>query len=813
MTNQDDHLRQINAELDRLVRALSKLRTQLPAPAGTEAYELWEELQKQVRSLKTFARLLQTAATTDRLRREEAEREAWEQKVRRADTAAKLKTREQLLEQIQKSAAWKIVKPIWKLFHRSPKPANIASASDLLFGLDLPKDWKINRDILFIRGWCFSRDGKPIAGIRVRINGKGKLARYGLERSDLAHFFQEHPAARQSGFTIEVKVPRGTSTVQLEAIELGSDWRPFLREDVTRESSGDPNEDDELPSGADKTSERILKLPALSARKAFDLIRSEFQQHALRVDPQDEAVFPAEPPTPFFSVVTPTHNTKPEWLAEAALSLVNQTFSDWEWCIVDDGSDDRETKKLLDLLRTVSHRLRVTASPGKGISAATNHALDCARGDYVCFLDHDDLLHPLALELMRDKLRTGYEAVYSDEDKLDSSGALLEPFFKPEWSPEYFRGVMYVGHLLCVRREIAAKTRFDSTFDGVQDFEFMLRLSESQPKIGHVPRVLYHWRKTPGSIAESTEAKPDIGALQARAVNAHLDRLQLPAHAEPAELPHRLKIVPARREAYRRVSIIIPTRDAPEILGRCLKTIFEKTSYPDFEVVVMDNDTADPAALALMEQHPVRRIPFPGRFNFSRASNDGAAAATGELLLFLNNDTEIVSEDWLQHLAYYAEQADVGAAGALLLYENRTVQHAGIALGMRGTADHTMRGFASDVDGYAGSLACAREVSAVTGACLMMRKSLFLEIGGFNEHFFTAYQDVDLCLRLRERGLRIIYTPGAVVVHHESVSRKSYYDMVDRMLLLDRWEPVIERGDPYYNPNLVLERGDYSVRP
>lgn len=813
MINQDDHLRQINAELDRLGRALSRLRADRSVPTDPRAPEGWEELQKHVRSLKTFARLLETAAATDRLRREEAEREAWDQKVRRADTTAKLKARERLLEQIQKSAAWKIVKPIWKLFHPSPKPVKVAPASDFAFELDLPKQWKTNRDVLFIKGWCFSKTGKQIAGLRARVNSKAKLARYGLERPDLAPFFQEHPEARQSGFTVEVKVPIGTSVLQLEAIEQGSDWRPFLREDVTRESSGDPNEEDERSSGDDKKSERIVKLPSLSARKAFHVIRSEFQQHALRVERQDEAVFPVHPPVPFFSVLTPTHNTKPEWIAEAALSLLNQTFSDWEWCVVDDGSDDRETKKLLDLLRTVSHRLRVADSPGKGISAATNHALARARGDYVCFLDHDDLLHPTALEVMRERLGEGYDVVYSDEDKLeDASGELVEPFFKPDWSPEYFRGVMYVGHLLCVRRELAVRTQFDSAFDGVQDFEFMLRLSESNPRIAHVPRVLYHWRKTPGSIAESAEAKPDIVVLQARAVNAHLGRLQLPARAEPAELPHRLKIIPAKRETNARVSIIIPTRDAPEIFGRCLKSIFEKTSYPDFEVVIIDNDTTDPAALALIEQYPVRRIPFPGRFNFSRANNQGAEAASGELLLFLNNDTEIVSEEWLQHLVYYAEQADVGAVGALLLYENGTVQHAGVALGMRGTADHTMRGFQSDVDGYAGSLVCAREVSAVTGACLMMRKSLFQEIGGFNEHFFTAYQDVDLCLRLRERGLRIIYTPQVVAVHHESVSRKSYYDMVDRMLLLDRWEPVIERGDPYYNRNLVLERGDYSLR-
>ncbi len=226
----------------------------------------------------------------------------------------------------------------------------------------------------------------------------------------------------------------------------------------------------------------------------------------------------------------------------------------------------------------------------------------------------------------------------------------------------------------------------------------------------------------------------------------------------------------------------------------------------------MDNETTDERSLQLMQQYPVRRIPFPNPFNFSRANNQGAIAATGEFLVFLNNDTEIVTEDWLQHLLYYAEQPEVGAVGALLIYEDRTVQHAGVALGMRGTADHTMRGFPIGVDGYAGSLACAREVSAVTAACLMIRKSLFHEIGGFNEHFFTAYQDVDLCLRLRERGLRLICTPRALVVHHESVSRRNYYDMIDRTLLLDQWESMIERGDPYYNPNLNLERGDYSRR-
>jgi GT2 family glycosyltransferase len=773
--------------------------------ATTSRAETFEAVRKHLNALKTFARLLQTDVAQSGMRLEQAEREAWDQKVRRADATAKLKGRERLLEQIQRSVAWKIVKPIWRLFNRSRKQArNATLVSDIAFALDLPKRWETNRDILLIKGWCFSRSGKKIAGIRAKVDRKARLARYGLERLDVAGSFLEYPEARQSGFTVELKVPRGTSIVQLEAIEQGADWQLFFEQTLQGKPNGDTNnEDGETDPRAERLPERILKLPSLPATKAFEFIQTGFRQHALRVSSQ----------RPFISVLTPTHNTRPEWMAEAALSLLNQTYPDWEWCLVDDGSDNRETKKLLELLGTISPRVRMNSSTAKGISAATNQALDLARGEYVCFLDHDDLLHPFALERMHEKLREGYDVVYSDEDKLDdTSGALVEPFFKPDWSPEYFRGVMYVGHLLSLRRDLAASTRFDPSFDGVQDFEFMLRLSETAPLIGHIPEILYHWRKTPGSVAEKTDAKPQIGALQERALNAHLDRVKLPARAEQSTLPHRLKVIPAKRDSYSRVSVIIPTRDAPDVFGRCLKSIFEKSSYPNFEVIVMDNETNDPTALDLMKKYPVRRIPFAGRFNFSRANDQGAAAATGDLLVFLNNDTEVITEDWLEHLAYYAEQPDVGAAGALLAYDDNTVQHAGVALGMRGTADHTMRRFPIDVDGYAGSLVCAREVSAVTGACLMIRKALFEEVGGFNPHFFTAYQDVDLCLRLRARGLRIISTPQALLVHHESVSRQSYYDMIDRMLLLDLWETVIEGGDPYYNRNLDLDRGDYSRR-
>lgn len=729
-----------------------------------------------------------------RARLDDAEHDASEQRVRRADAAARLKDAEEKLSAIERSKVWKAAKPLWKIFHRKRKPQQSLAPDDLIFGIDSPAEWTTGRDILLIRGWCCSRSGRELAGVRVKIGRKSRFARYGLPRPDVLRENAHLPVAARSGFTVEIRVPRGKSRVQLEAIEQGGTWQRFFAHELTGEGIAVANEPE-----PEREKQRLPRLSNIGANRALDLLAPKFRDHHDQIGNAP----------PVFSVITPAFNTAPRWFAEAALTLLDQTFADWEWCVIDDGSTNRETTQFLAELANVSPRLKIQRQSNGGISAATNAALDTATGDYVCFLDHDDLLARDALALMASKFEEDFDAVYSDEDKLDDqTGELVEHFYKPEWSPEYLRGAMYVGHLLSVRRDLAQKVRFDSEFDGVQDFEFMLRVSETGARIGHLPHVLYHWRKTPGSIAEKSDAKSDIGELQARAVNAQLQRLNLPAQARPSRLPHRLTILPMLSD-FPPVTIIIPTKDAPQLLGPCLTSI-EETTYPNFEVIVIDNDTTDPEALALMERDGVRRIPLRGRFNFSRANNIGAAEARGDFLVFLNNDTEIISPDWLEHLVHYGQQPDVGASGALLVYEDQTVQHAGVVLGMRGTADHVMRGFPHDLDGYAGSLACAREVSAVTAACMMIRKSLFQEVGGFNEHFFTAYQDVDLCLRLRARGLRIIYTPRAVIVHHESVSRQRYYDMVDRMLLLDRWEPIIDRGDPYYNPHLNLERGDYT---
>jgi GT2 family glycosyltransferase len=547
---------------------------------------------------------------------------------------------------------------------------------------------------------------------------------------------------------------------------------------------------------------------------------SNTQLHCWGLDPVREKILRSSIAAfdyqPVISILVPVYNVDPRWLRMAVESVRRQVYCNWQLCLCDDGSTSAATLDYLRSLEGMDERIRVRfQSANLGIAGTSNTALTMADGQFVAMLDHDDELTPDALFEIARKLNNepDLDVIYSDEDKIDSDGWLSQPFFKPNWSPELFRGVMYVGHLLVVRRKLMEQVGgFNSSFDKVQDFEVMLRLSEHTSRIAHIPKILYHWRKIPGSVSLGLDEKTDIDVLQAAAVQAHLDRLQIQARVEPqSRFRHRVRPVPLPAASHARVSIVVPTRDAPEHISRCLKSIFTVTRYPNLEVVVVDNGTTDRAALAALAAHNVARVPYDKPFNFSEANNIGVAAATGDVIVLLNNDTEVIDPAWIETMMLYLQQPDVGVVGLKLLYPDRTVQHAGVVLGMRGTADHVMRGFPEHSDGYSGSLSCTREVSAVTGACMMVRRRDYLAVGGLCTFYRTHYQDVDFCLRLRRGGLRILVTPHAAIIHHESASRGKFYDLVDRALLIDQWEAEIKAGDPYYNPNLSLERGDYSL--
>lgn len=550
-------------------------------------------------------------------------------------------------------------------------------------------------------------------------------------------------------------------------------------------------------------SKGLLGLSEVNCDKFWQIIDPAIQAQPLQLQTKN----------PKISILTPTWNSSLDWFVETALSVLAQSISDWEWCLVDDGSQTEEIRIVLAGLAQKEPRIKVFFQESGGISSATNKALAMATGDYVCFLDHDDTLAHTALQESLEKLSEGFDVVYSDEDKIDFSGLnYVESFFKPDWSLEYFRGVMYGGHLLCVCRDLALTAGgLKSEFDGVQDYELLLRISEFTNKIAHIPKILYHWRKISGSVAADINAKPRIEQLQQAAVNSHLQRLGLPAKAEPGIGRHRININPLPRNQNPVISIIIAVKDTDNYLEKCLKSISFLSNYPNYEVIIVEEKTTNSKTLQPNNQLSLKHLKLESPFNYSNANNLGAKSAQGEYLVFLNYSTEVVTEDWLRHLLYYAEQPEVGAVGALLLFPDQTVQHAGIVVGGKSTVNYVMRGFPANSDGYAGSLVCAREVSAVADSCMMVKKSNFERLRGFNEHFFNSYQDVNLCLRLRKEGKRIIFTPRAVLITRESRRQQGYNEAIDRMLLLDQSQIEIEQGDPYFNANFDLELNDYTI--
>lgn len=514
---------------------------------------------------------------------------------------------------------------------------------------------------------------------------------------------------------------------------------------------------------------------------------------------------------PKISIITPVYDVDKKWLDKCIKSVTSQLYVNWELCLHDDASTKKETTECLKKWENKDTRIKISYGKiNQHISGASNEALRAATGEFVAFLDNDDELTPDALYEVVRALNDDrkIDVLYSDEDKItQNEKEYVCPFFKPNWSPEFFRGAMYVGHFLVVKKTLAFEAGLlNNEFDRIQDYEFMLRLSERAKKISHIPKILYHWRIIPGSIAADSKAKGKIDSLQERAVNKHLERIGLMGLAKNGGTPHRVNIYPVEEDKYPLVSIIIPTKDNGEVLDKCLDSLLRITNYPDYEIILIDNNTKEEKAIGVMKKYKTKIIKYNNDFNFSEANNIGAKNASGEYLIFLNNDTEITDSDWIKKMLYYAKQKDVGAVGPMLIYPDGKVQHAGVVLGFRGTADHIMRGFPNNSDGYFGSLCCAREVSAVTAACVMIRKSVFEEVGMFNQHYQIIYQDVDLCLKIRKKNYRIIYTPLVKLIHYEAKSRGNNYNYLDRLLLLDLWEDTIKKGDPYYNVNFDLKK-------
>ncbi|WP_240906195.1 glycosyltransferase family 2 protein [Thermomonas sp. HDW16] len=511
------------------------------------------------------------------------------------------------------------------------------------------------------------------------------------------------------------------------------------------------------------------------------------------------------------SVVMPVCNTPERFLREAIASVEAQTYRNWEICIHDDASDQPHVLQVLEELRARMPGMRVSRSVSRqGIAAATNAAIALARGHWITFLDHDDVLEPDALAAVVDcHQRTLAEVVYTDHDVLGEDGRLRDPYFKPDWNLDLFLSQMYLGHLVSFDAALIRRVGdLRSDCDGSQDYDLVLRCIAAGAHVAHVPKVLYHWRAHAGSTAANAHSKPyahDAGRL---ALQEHVQLRHPGAHADDGAHLFCYDVRYPYADNGPLASIVIPTRDGLDLLRACVESLYAKTDYRDFEIIVVDNGSEQPETLQWLQgmsrRDGFRVIRADVPFNWSALNNLAAREARGEVFVFLNNDTEVIDGQWLQRLAENALRPDVGVCGPLLLYGDRTIQHAGVVIGMGGWADHVFKGEAPvHHQNLFVSPVLQRQVLAVTGACMAVSRDTFDALGGFDESFIVCGSDVEFCLRAHARGLAIVYVARAVMIHHESKTRDPRaIPESDFVRSAQAYSPYREDGDPFFSPNL-----------
>lgn len=559
----------------------------------------------------------------------------------------------------------------------------------------------------------------------------------------------------------------------------------------------------------------LRRLKPLQRRFTPDLYRiwqakSEPDADELARQREQAEAFPSRP---LISFITPVFNPPPQILRDTLESVLAQTYRHWELCLTDGNSTDPQVKTILAEYAGKDRRFHVeTLDSNLGISGNSNCALKRAQGEFIALLDHDDLLAPDMLYEVVARLNRTPDAdiLYFDEDHVTEDGATRHlPMFKPDrWSPELLLSTNYLMHSVIRRSLVEAVGGFDSGKDGAQDWDLLLRCTERTERIYHIPKVLYHWRQVPGSGASGVR-KPGAFERQAQSVEAHLKRLGIAAPKASFPLPGFLRATwPTQGH---KISIIIPTKDKLKFIEKCLASILKWTAYPDYEILLVDSGSREPPTLAYYEtlrRDPrIRILDFPPPFNYSGANNFGAKHATGSLLLFLNNDVEIMEPDWLEELARWAERPEIGIVGAKLLYADGSVQHAGVILGMEGLASHIFWDAPEDYCGLFGCVNWYRNYMAVTGACMMMRREVFEEVGGFDEDYILVFSDVAICLESVRKGYRNVFTPFARLHHYEGRSRADSVPERDLKLGYEQMRERVEAGDPYFNPNLL-----YSTR-
>lgn len=530
---------------------------------------------------------------------------------------------------------------------------------------------------------------------------------------------------------------------------------------------------------------------------------------------------------PLISVVVPAYHTPPLFLRQMLDSLIAQTYGGWELCIANGSPDDKEMEAVLEEYEKRDSRIRhENLKENLGIAENTNAAFRMAKGEFIGLLDHDDLLAPNALYEIVLALEKNPEAdvVYTDEDKVTTDlKEHFQPHLKPDFNLDLLRSNNYICHFFTVRREIVEQVGgFRKEFDGAQDYDFIFRCTEEARKILHIPEILYHWRTHKESTADNPASKMYAFEAGKRAIEAHLKRTG--TDGEVSHTPdlgfYRVKY-PVKGEPL--ISIIIPNKDEKESLEACLKSIWEKTTYKNYEIIVVENNSTSDEIFQYykeISQKGVRLLRWKKEFNYSAINNFGAAHAKGEFLLFLNNDVTVITPDWLTELAGLCQRKEVGAAGVKLLYPDNTIQHAGCVIGIGGIAGHMFVDMPANRTGYLHKASLLQDMSAVTAACMIMKKQVFDQVGGFTEELAVAFNDVDLCLKINKAGSLVVYDPYVQLYHMESKTRgaedskekvRRFQTEIEYMRC--HWLDILKNGDPYYNKNLSLTKWNYSLKP
>ncbi len=757
-----------------------------------------ENTSDQIRQLRAELRVMQRqlARALEMLEQQQTQIASHDTSIARLD---------RILMELLTGRLWRTLRAAGQLVSRFlPSPAASEEAavvrgrhnSFLVCDEPLATDLRPRSGFVTVRGWCLAQHG--VDAVQVEVAGLPVMeTKPVLPRPDVKRQRPDLDRTGRAGFAIEfdsTQLRTGRHTIALRVISRGEVVATHKTAVNIDHVKGYSSDYDRWISEFEKPDEEIIELKLLSLAQR-----------------------------PLISVLMPVFNTDPSELSAAIESVLNQSYSNWELCIADDFSSRSEVREILERFSAQDERIKVVFQKQRGgISRACNAAWELAKGEFVCFLDHDDTLARHALAYVCEALNREPEAdlLYSDEDKIDQRGRRFEPFFKPDWSPDLLLSENYICHFLVLRSTLAAKIgRLNSDCDGSQDYDLILRASTEASRIVHIPKVLYHWRATRGSTATTIENKQYALDAAQKALIAYCERFGDGIRVEPGRVTGRWRVRYPIPEGTR-VSIIIASGGKVEILRTNLQNLFDKTSYPHFEVVVVDNSKQSAIEQLVREfqgsHSNLRYIDWRNKpFNYSEINNAAAKQCESAVLLFLNDDTSVIEPHWLEAMLELAMRPEVGAVGARLLYPDNRIQHAGVVMGLYDNCGHAFKGLDGLVSHYFDFPDIIRNVSAITGACFMTRADIFWQAGGFDEtEFAVAFNDIDLSLKISNLGYRVLYTPHAELYHHEAFSKTSK-DLVPHPVEVEgmrlKWGKVIQ-ADPYYNPNLTRNDEDYSLR-